>query len=612
MSALHRWMAVALVGMLAPATVVSAAVTFHVHPAGSDLNPGTADRPFRTMSKARDVVRARSTKSSDDIVVLLRGGTYAIRQTAVFEPADSGTERHPITYRAKPGEEVVISGGVKLTGWTREADGKRWKTKTDIPNFRQLHVNGRRAIRAQGPPPGGLALEGKSGYRTEAVEMADWRNPTDIEFCYRAVWTHSRCKVASITKEGSQATITMLQPWFTMAREKEGVSIELPSYIENALELLDEPGEWHLDRSRHEVYYLPRPGEDMTKAEVVVPVVEQLLEFRGTVDAPVANLVFEGITFADADWLGASETGFVDLQANFTLAPGTNLLTRDRHVTMLHNEAIKSPAHIICRGTHRVAFDRCVFTRLGGAGIDFELGAQANRVDGCQFFDIGGSAIQIGNVLRADHHPDDPRLVVRSNAVTHCEIHDCACLYQGGVGIFAGYTDGTYIGHNLIHDLPYSAISIGWGWGEEDAGGSSNYFQPFHYNTPTTAGNNLVADNHVFRVMQRMEDGGAIYTLGNQPGTVIRGNHLHDSKGKPGGIYLDEGSGFIEVTSNVVYGVHTPINYNNRVQDRIKSCREHDNYLNPESGRNPAPGKPPEANSAIQRIVNHAGPAAGN
>ena len=126
----------------------------------------------------------------------------------------------------------------------------------------------------RGESPAGLELAGEDGYRTTAVEMADWKNPADIEFCYWVVWCHTRCKVASIQRKGEHATVAMLQPHFTASTTKEGVQIDLPSYIENALELFDEPGEWYLDRSTKTVYYMPRPGEDMRKAEVIAPAIE--------------------------------------------------------------------------------------------------------------------------------------------------------------------------------------------------------------------------------------------------------------------------------------------------------------------------------------------------
>ena len=312
----------------------------------------------------------------------------------------------------------------------------------------------------------------KTATQTTAVEMADWKNPADIEFCYYVVWCHTRCKVQSIQREGDHAIITMLQPHFTHAREKEGVQVTLPSYIENALELLDEPGEWYLDRAAKTVYYMPLPGEDMTKVRVIAPAVEKLVELRGTLDQPVQNIHFEGITFAEAGWLLPSEIGLVDVQANFLLN-WKDPMRREHGITAVHNEQLKSPANVVCHAAKGLRFERCTFTQLGGAGIDLEFGSQDNVISGCRFHDISGTAVQVGDVLKDDHHPDDPRKIVKNNAVVNNYIHDCCVEYMGGVGVFAGYTDGTVIAHNEICRLPYTGISVGWGWGEEDAGGGA-------------------------------------------------------------------------------------------------------------------------------------------
>lgn len=590
--------------------------TFYVSPMGHDANLGSRDKPFRSIERARDAVRQVNRKMTGEIVVVLGGGTYRIAAPIVFDHRDSATGGRTVVYRSADGEPAVISGGRAITGWLPDTDG-RWKAITDLGNFRQLYVDGKRAVRARGGALPGAELHGKDGYTTTAVAMADWRNQGDIEFCYHVVWCHTRCKVRDIKREGDRAIVAMLQQHFTHAREKEGVQVKLPDYIENALELLDEPGEWYFDRASKTVYYKPLPGQDMSRAHVVAPAVEKLIELRGTLDQPVENLHFAGITFAEGGWLGPSESGFVDVQANFVLnwkAP----LQRDQRITAVHNEQIKSPANVVCHAARGVRFERCVFTRLGGAGLDLEFGSQGNLIAGCHFHDLSGTAVQVGDVLKDDHHPDDPRKIVKNNVVVNNSIHDCCVEYMGGVGVFVGYTDGTVIAHNEICRLPYSGISVGWGWGEEDAGGGSEtYYMPFKYATPTPSGNNRVESNHIHHVMDLLQDGGGIYTLGNMAGTVIRGNHIHDNPGVPGGIYLDEGSGFIEVTGNVVYNVRTPMNYNNRAQNRVATCNEHDNFFGIQPGGSlRAPGKVGTALAGdgasafepkVERIISNAG-----
>ena len=375
----------------------------------------------------------------------------------------------------------------------------------------------------------------------------------------------------------------MQQPYFTLARLKEGKQVELPSYLENALELLDEPGEWYLDRSEKVVYYQPEEGEDMESVEVIAPVVEKLMELRGDLDHPVRNIRFEGITFSHASWLRPSRIGHVDLQANFVVSPHNVIARAGGYLQNLHNEAVKSPAHIVLRAAQSIVFERCRFTKLGGAGIDLEHGSRDNLLSGCEFFDISGSAIQVGDVI--DHHPKDLRAILKNNRIVNNYIHHVGSQYSSGVGVFVGYTDGTVIAHNEICDLPYSAISIGWGWGEEDVGGGApHYYQPFLYDEPTPSRNNVCENNHIHGVLKERSDGGGVYTLGNMPGSVIRGNLIHDNPNWFGGVYLDEGSGYIEVTGNAVYNVEKPMNYNNKAQNRDATCNEHDNYFDIKPG----------------------------
>ena len=580
----------ALALWLAPIPALAAAQqAFYVSPAGNDGNAGTEESPFQSLAKARDAVRAIAGAMNSDIVVVLRGGTYRLENTFVLEAADSGANGHSVVYRNQPGEVPVLSGGRKITGWAADAAG-RWKARADLGDFRQLYVNGVRAVRAKGGPLPGAALHGQDGYKTSNAQMAEWRNQSDIEFCYHVVWTWTRCKVKSVERQGNDTIVTMQQPSFYHARTKGGVRIALPSYIENAFELLDELGEWYFDRTAKAVYYVPLAGQDMAAAEVLAPALATLVLLNGTLDKPVHHIRFEGLTFAEAGWLRPSESGHVDVQANF-IQGASNILKRREGVEMVHNEYIKSPANIVCRAARNVCFSGCTFTRLGSAGIDVEFGSQDNVISGCEFADISGTPIQIGDVLKTDHHPDDERAIVRNNTVANSYIHDACVEYKGGVGIFVGYTDGTRIAHNEICNLPYTGVSVGWGWGEEDAGGGA-YHQDFFYDKPTPCKNNRIEFNHIHHVMQGLQDGGGIYTLGNQPGTVIQGNHLHHNRGGPGGIYLDEGSGFIEVTGNSVHDVPNAMNYNNRAQNRIKTCNEHDDFFNARPGGQPlADGK---------------------
>jgi hypothetical protein len=122
------------------------------------------------------------------------------------------------------------------------------------------------------------------------------------------------------------------------------------------------------------------------------------------------------------------------------------------------------------------------------------------------------------------------------------------------VGIWAGVTEATRIEHNEVHDLPYSGISVGWSWNPD----------------PTACRDNTIAHNHVHHVMKTLVDGGGIYTLGAQPGTVVRGNRIHDLKRGPWaerggpiyGLYLDQGSKGFRIEDNVIRNVPRPLRLN--------------------------------------------------
>jgi hypothetical protein len=575
------------------------AVTFFVSPDGNDQAPGTESAPFRTLSRAQEAIRQwkRKQLTEGDIVVLLGGGVYELSQPLRFGPEDSGTDQFRIIYRAA-GEEVILSGGRGITGW-QELENGVWKAPCPLKPFRQLYVGERRAVRArsgslgENPDPGkweflqDYARGGElpdaeflhaEGFSSSALEMAQWRRPNDLELVFVNVWSHMRYKVRELRREGETLVILMRQPEFLHGRFKEGMPVNLPAWVENALELLDEPGEWYWDAGGQIIFYKPRPGENLTAVPVIAPQLERLLIVEGTADRPVRNIRFEGITFAYSNWSRPNDVGHADVQANFTLdSTSDRLLVRKGGYFMLHNECVKSPGAVVLRYAQGIEFERCTFTRLGSAGLDIERGSRGNLVSGCHFYDISGTAIQIGDVQKEDHHPEDPRDIVAHNRVANCLIHDCALEYMGGVGIFVGYTTRTEIVHNEICRLPYTGISVGWGWGEEDAGGGA-YWQPFFYDTPTPSRENFIAYNHIHHIMRPMQDGGGIYTLGNQPGTRIVANYIHHATGVPGGIYLDEGSGFIEVTENLIHDVATPLNFNNRAQDRISTCKVHKNF----------------------------------
>ncbi len=232
--------------LLPAAAQAQQARSVYISPTGDDANPGTEARPFRTLEKARETIR---TAASQGATVYLRGGAYTLDRAFVLGPEDSGSAGAPVVYQAYMGEKPVLSGGARISGW-RDRGAGLWQAAAPIPDFRQLYVNGRRAMRARGPVPPGARFEGRDGVFTSNAAVAKWGNPQDIELVFDIQWERDILKVLKIEPVAGGAVFRMLEPYFTLARMKEGKQIELPTHIENALELVDEPGEWYLDRAR--------------------------------------------------------------------------------------------------------------------------------------------------------------------------------------------------------------------------------------------------------------------------------------------------------------------------------------------------------------------------
>jgi len=581
---------------------------FYISQSGNDSSSGSEIQPFKTLDRARTEVRKLNANMTGDIIVQLGGGRYYLDSPFVMNQQDSGSNGFNVVYTSAPGEMAVLDGGVRIDGWKPGEQG-RWAADVDLDAVRQLYVNGRSVSRSTmwGFLLGNLqVMENGEGYRTTSHAAADLIGAEDVEFEYRFIWKNTRCKVAEVRKSGIYYEILMKQPEFFLARGMEGMQLNLPWMIEGAPVAFGGEGLSIFDSKKKQIQYKPWLDQDMENSEFIVPKLETLLEIQGTPEEPVRNIRFCNLGFEHATWLGANDTGFIDIQANFRVTPETLLTVRPNYsengkvfMTPKSHDCVKSPANIICHAGHNIAFDECRFAKLGGAGLDIERGSADIRVTNCEFTNISGSAIQVADVVTDDHHPDDFRKGVRDVEIIDCDIHHIATDYKGGVGVFIGYAKNVSITHNNFHHLPYSAVSAGWGWGEIDAGGGGYpASSSFRFSEPANQSGHRIEHNHIHDVMQEMNDGGAIYTIGRMPETSISANVIHDNCGFPGGIYLDEGSADILVEKNVIYRVPKALNLNNHAQNRHLTCKIDNNICD----------IPPESPQFPIDVANEAGP----
>lgn len=541
----------------------------YVSPTGKDKNDGSASAPKATLSaalrQARELRRLNIAGIENGIQIILRAGTYAQYEPLFVRPEDSGTAQSPTIICGAEGEKVVVSGGMQIKKWKKS--GKL--LVADVPDFngrpldfRQLWVNGKKAVRARDVSD----FEKMSRIiRNDKVNQILWvpaklvkaiQKAPYAEMVLHQMWAVSFLRIKSIRIQGDSAAVRFHNPESKLQFERPWpqpmveAGVNSPFYLTNALELLDQPGEWFHDIKTHKLYYYPLPGEKVT--EVIAPAIETLVQIEGTPDRPVGHVIFKNITFSHSTWMRPSEKGHVPLQAGMYLTEGYKLSPKidrvDNHKLDNQGWLGRGAAAVTVSGANNIDFRNCRFEQLGFSGLDYVSGTIGGKVENCTFTDIAGNGLVAGGFsptsleTHLPYNPLDLRelcigLEIRNNLFTNVTNEDWGC-----VAIAAGYVSGLKIINNDISDVSYSGISLGWGWNRN----------------LVCMKNNLVQHNNIYHYAKHVYDVAGIYTLGAQPGTLISENWVHDIC-KPGYVhdhkhwfylYTDEGSSYIRVQNN--------------------------------------------------------------
>ena len=554
-----------------------------ISPKGSDFNDGTRQSPKATLTsalrQAREWRRTEDNRIQGGITIYMEGGTYAFHEPVFIRPEDSGTKESPTVIRSVGDEKVILSGGISINGWKKQ--GKVWVA--DVPafngrplDFRQLWVNGKKAVRARDVedfekmnricsvdekneilyvPAVSIRrlIDNKGNLKAKYAEMV-----------LHQMWCVANLRIRSVEVQGDSAAIRFHQPesriqfehpWPRPMVTTDGHNSAF--YLTNARELQDVPGEWYHDIDARKVYYYPREGEKMQEAEVIVPAVETLVRVEGTLDRPVCHIRFEKITFSYTTWMRPSEKGHIPLQAGMYLTDGYRIdpkMQRNYLNHPLDNQGwLGRPAAAVrVVAARQIDFERCRFEHLGSTGLDYEEAVQGGVVRGCLFRDIAGNGLLVGSFSPAAHEthlpydPADRREVCIQQQINNCYFTEIGNEDWGCLAIAAGYVGDVNIEHNEISEVPYSGISLGWGWTQ----------------TVNCMRNNRVHANLIHHYAKHMYDVAGIYTLGSQPKSYVTENCVH-SIYKPGYVhdpnhwfylYTDEGSSFITVRDNWTEG----------------------------------------------------------
>ena len=540
---------------------------------GNDKNPGTKEAPFNTLNRAikqaREWRRLNRPEVAGGIYIRLEEGVYAQRNSLFLRPEDSGTPDSPTVICAVDGAHPVISGGVAVTGWKRGCNHpavpeklrqKIWSVEAPLignrrVETRQMWVNGHKVQRAAQFPDGGLErmIDFNPEEQTITIPVSQSVNPKrlqnagQLEMIVHQRWAIAILRVKSIDVKDGQAVVRFHEPeshlefahpWPqpVIGGEKGNSSFCLT----NALELLDQPGEWFQEYPSGTIYYYPQASENMETAEVIIPTLETLVTIDGTLSRPVKHIQFNGITFAHTSWMRPSYQGHVTLQGGFPLLDAYKLQEPGLpEKAELENQAwITRPETAIrVRGAEHIDFKHCTFRHLSSTGLDYEWAVTASSVEDCQFTDIGGTALLVGAFpdgglethipfIPADVRELCSHITIRNNFISNVTNEDWGC-----VGIGAGYVRNMDISHNEVCHLNYSGICVGWGWTSLESGMC----------------NNRIEANYIHHFARRLYDAGGLYTLSNQPGSVMRNNRIEHLIEAPYAtndrafyIYLDE------------------------------------------------------------------------
>ena len=531
-----------LLALLAPTLLLAGNI--FVAPTGNDTADGSKEHPLRTphaaLKLAREWRRTADPRTEGGITIHFEAGRYTLDRALYLRPEDSGTKLSPTTLRAAEGAEgkVFIVGSLPLKNWTRE--GNLWVT--DAPKehgrpiyARQLWGFGGKIHRAnlfgEGKMERMIAFDKESRTITipkpaiEGLEKAE-----GVEMMVHQRWATAILRIKEMRYEGDKAVVSFLEPesYLEFAHpwpqpvigEERGNS----SYtLLNARAMLDTDYEWWQDGATGKIYlYGSDPAINPNTTTVYIPTEERLMTIEGAPKKAVEHILFHGLTFADTAWNRPSEEGHVTLQGGFPFIDGYKLYEKEGFPwdRGLENQAwlVRPDAAVSVRNARHIRFEQCSFVALGATGLDLATNVHHSEVVGCTFRNIGGTALLAGSFGEGPTEVHFPYNLVgaeegfcsflrlEGNTITNVTRED-----WGAVGIGCGYVHDVEIVRNTVSRVNYSAIAVGWGWTKHKTGMKRN----------------RIAYNTVSDYARQLYDTGGIYTLSNQPKSVIEYNTIY-------------------------------------------------------------------------------------
>ncbi|MBN8217412.1 MAG: right-handed parallel beta-helix repeat-containing protein [Spirochaetes bacterium] len=540
----------AFAGLLAAAY----AADYWVAPGGDDAGPGTKEKPFRSLERARDASRSRP---SVPVTVYLKGGNWYLEKTLSFGPGDSGHEGAMRTWTSYPGERAVLVGGRRVQGWKTAGAGVFVAEVEKGRPFHQLFENGNAARKARHPNEGYLHV-------AEGIPQRDAKG----EPLRHKLWGILMSPREFLYKEGDLPTGSLAGAevylwagfdWFAnilpisnVDPAKRLIGLERPAlvpivirperryFIQNTLGALDAPGEFYLDAPAGRLYYRPMAAP-IERQVIVAPTVVRIVEFRGTSpQEPVGHLRFTGIDFMGSDFTN-----------DFVETSGT-------HGVGVWNEPMNKEAAIYFEHATQCVIERARIDGAGYSAVAFVWSARSNRVSDCEIARPGFHGVLLSG-YRA--HFGLQMDVNRDNLISNNWIHHVGRNVGHGACVFVWASGGNRIVNNAMHDSPRYGVCIK-GEGMEEGktakwnGVKVGYLDRYPW---VHSGSNLIADNDLFRMSLDTEDNGFISFWSCGAGNQVVRNLLHDSRrgldGLGMAVYLDDAADDCLLKKNIVWGI---------------------------------------------------------
>ncbi|MGE4490261.1 MAG: right-handed parallel beta-helix repeat-containing protein [Kiritimatiellales bacterium] len=511
-------------------------VVFYVSTDGNDASTGTKEAPFATLKRARDAVRDFKTNDHRNITVVICGGRYVFHETLVFGLEDSAADGQMITYKAADGEHPVLSGGVELSGWVRtDLPGNIWVADFpgDAKNALTLYCGTSRLQRARGKGFSSTKIYARnemSGPVTDTIEFpsgvlknyADLKN-AEVVVRTSAAWAMNILPLLSVDEQNRIAKTAPCN--YALGQIISSPATPDDMWVENVLDELDSPGEWVVHPDEKKVYYWPLDNEK--PADVIFPLVaeivrvEGIIDYNGATDTPVQGLCFEGLSFMHADRMLTPENiKGQGLQHGWDYFDAPNAMFR-------------------FRGAKDCTVKDCHFTAGGSDAIRLDLSAQNITIEDSLFDHLGGAAAVFAGYGLGTKDEN------KNNAFLNNHVHHVCQLKRDRPAVFVWQSGSNRIANNLIHNVPYVAISVSCraaiapGLGEGYLSRRENEIVGDYSRIADYEGwksrerfwhgrNNLIASNEIFSAVELIADGNPIYVSGTAGGNQVRDNYIHD------------------------------------------------------------------------------------